>query len=150
VVVGDLDVCRACGGPGEADAPLVVDADAVLSSAATVQLLETVARWDSQIVDVLSGVEDQEFAISNSLKVGAKFTDVFAIPDELGFFIRERLDHLPSITRCVITVDKVAKVVWLEPGDDACYRHRRRSIAPIGLALLTGLLTTVRFACAHK
>jgi hypothetical protein len=69
VVVGDFDVCW----PGwclcEADAPLVVDSDAVLSLAITVQLLETVARWDSQIVDVLGGVEDQELTIGNSLKV---------------------------------------------------------------------------------
>ena len=76
----------------------------VLSLPIAVQLLEAVARWNPKVVDVLSGVENQEFAISNPLKVGAKFADVRAIPDVLGFLIRERLDHSASITRCVTKV----------------------------------------------
>jgi uncharacterized protein YuzE len=81
--------------------PLVVDADAVLPLAVAVKLLEAIARRYPKVVDVLGGVEDQEFAIGNSLKIGAELADVRAIPDELGFFIRERLDHLQSITCCV-------------------------------------------------
>jgi hypothetical protein len=83
VVVGDLDVCRTCRGPGEADAALVVDSDAVLSLAIAIQLLEAVARWNSKVVDVFGGVEDQELAVGNSLKVGTERADVRAIPDEL-------------------------------------------------------------------
>jgi hypothetical protein len=101
VVVGDLDLCGARGGPSEADAPLVVNADAVLSLAVAVQLLEAVTRWNPKVVDVLGGVEDQELAIGNSLKIGAELADVRAIPDELGFLIRERLDHSKSITHGV-------------------------------------------------
>jgi len=66
-----------------------------------VQLLEAIARRYPKVVDVLCGVEDQELAVGNSLKVGAELADVRAIPDELGFLVRERLDHLQSITRCV-------------------------------------------------
>ena len=53
MVSGDLDVCRACGGPGEADAPLVVKADAVLVLAVALQLLEAIARWNAKVVEVL-------------------------------------------------------------------------------------------------
>jgi hypothetical protein len=98
VVVSYLDVCGTSGGPGEADAPLVVDADAVLTLAVAVQLLEAVARRNPKVVDVIGGVEDQKLAVSNSLKVGAELADVRATPYELGFLIRERLDHSQSIT----------------------------------------------------
>jgi len=39
VIVDDFDIAGAAGAPGEADAPLVVDADAVLAGAAAGQLL---------------------------------------------------------------------------------------------------------------
>src|ERR1700751_1034524 len=45
VVVDQLDVPRACGAPGEADPPLVVDPDAVLAGAVAGQLFQAVARW---------------------------------------------------------------------------------------------------------
>ena len=50
---GDLDVCRACGGPGEADAPLVAKTDAVLVLAVALQLLKAIARWNAKVVEVL-------------------------------------------------------------------------------------------------
>ena len=106
MVVGDLDVCRTGRCPGEADAPLVVDSDAVLPLPVAMQLLEAVARRYSKVVDVFGGVEDQELAVGNSLKVGAELADVRAIPDELGFLVRERLDRSQSITRCVTIANK--------------------------------------------
>jgi hypothetical protein len=84
VLVSDLDICRAGGCASEADAPLVVGSNAVLTLAATVQLLEAVAQWNPKVIDVLGGVEDQELAVRNSLKLGAELADVRAIPDELG------------------------------------------------------------------
>jgi hypothetical protein len=89
VVVSDLDVGGSGRGPGEADAPLVVDADAVLSLAVAVELFETVAGRDPQVVDGLGGVEDQQLAVRNSLEVGAEFADVRSLPDELGLLVRE-------------------------------------------------------------
>ena len=53
VVSGDLDVCRACGGPGEADAPLVIKANAVLVLAVDLQLLEAIARCNAKVIEVL-------------------------------------------------------------------------------------------------
>src|SRR5271154_6866672 len=43
VVVDEFDVAGATGTPGEADAPLVVDADAVLAGAAAGQFLQSIA-----------------------------------------------------------------------------------------------------------
>jgi len=44
MVVNDLDVFRPCGGPPEANSPLVVDADAVLPGTVTRQSFQAVAR----------------------------------------------------------------------------------------------------------
>jgi hypothetical protein len=43
VVVDEFEVPGARGAPGEADAPLVVDADALLAGAGTDQLLQAVS-----------------------------------------------------------------------------------------------------------
>jgi hypothetical protein len=57
VVVHDLDVLGAAGGPGEADPPLVVDPDAVLTSTVIVESPQPVARWRPEIVEVHCGIE---------------------------------------------------------------------------------------------
>jgi len=62
VVVHDLDVVGAGGSPSEAEAPLLVDADAVLPGTIAGQLLEAVTWWDPEITEGLGGIEDQEFA----------------------------------------------------------------------------------------
>src|SRR5829696_2900235 len=61
VVVHDLDVLRASLGPGKADAPLVVDPDAVLApSVAALERLQPVARRDTKVVEVHRSIEDHE------------------------------------------------------------------------------------------
>jgi hypothetical protein len=57
VVVDDLDLFGTGVGPDEADAPLVVDADAVLSLAVTAHLLEPVAGEGAEIVEGLGSVQ---------------------------------------------------------------------------------------------
>src|SRR5699024_12523987 len=55
VVVSDLHLLRSGVGPHEADAPLVVDPDAVLSGPITLERLETVAGRDSEVFERLCG-----------------------------------------------------------------------------------------------
>jgi hypothetical protein len=64
VVVDEFDVPGAAGTPGETEAPLVVDADAVLAGAVADQLLQAVAGGYPQVVDALGGVDENEFVIS--------------------------------------------------------------------------------------
>ena len=106
VVVGDLDVGGSGRCPGEAVAPLVVDTDAVLSLAISVKLFEMIARRDPQVVNGLRGVEDQQLAVRNSLKVGAKLADERSLPDEFGLLVPKCLDHLQNVTRCVTNVER--------------------------------------------
>ena len=49
MIVGDFDLAGALPGPAKADAPLVVDADAVLSLSIAAQRLEAVGRRQPQV-----------------------------------------------------------------------------------------------------
>jgi hypothetical protein len=62
VVVHDLDVLRTASGPSEADPPLLIDSNAVLSRATDLELLESVPWRHSKIVQGLGCIEDQELA----------------------------------------------------------------------------------------
>jgi hypothetical protein len=63
VIVRDLDAGRSRGGPGKADTPLVVDANAVLSRSIASELLETIARRHPQIVECLRSINDQQLSM---------------------------------------------------------------------------------------
>src|SRR5699024_1708955 len=55
VVVNDLHLLRSGVGPREADPPLVVDPDAVLSGAIALEGLEPVSRRDAEVFERLRG-----------------------------------------------------------------------------------------------
>jgi hypothetical protein len=57
MVIDDLDVPWAIVSPAEADSPLVVNANAVLSAPVTTKFLEPVARWHAQVVQILGAIE---------------------------------------------------------------------------------------------
>jgi hypothetical protein len=59
VVVDDLEVFGSRSRPAKADPPLSVDPDAVGIGAVTLEFLEPVAWWDPEVVQAISGVEDQ-------------------------------------------------------------------------------------------
>jgi hypothetical protein len=51
MVVNDLDIEGVTSAPDEADAPPIVDANAVLPDTIGAQRLKPVAWWDAQIVE---------------------------------------------------------------------------------------------------
>jgi hypothetical protein len=57
VVVNDLNVLRSRRGPAEADAPLVVDADTVLSFAVALERLKPIAGRGTQELECRGGLE---------------------------------------------------------------------------------------------
>src|ERR1700754_2951626 len=101
VVVHDLDVLGAGVGPGEADPPLVVDPDAVLTLAVTPENLQPVAGWRPEIVEVHRGVEVAQLPERRSEYSGVVRPDTLALPEPLGVPVPERPDHASSITRHV-------------------------------------------------
>ncbi len=62
VIVHDLDIFGARVRPSKADPELIVYADAVLSCAVSLQRLETVPRWDTQILKKVGDLQLPELA----------------------------------------------------------------------------------------
>ena len=68
MVVDDFDSIRAGCSPDEAEAELVVDADAVLACAITPQGLQSVAFGNAQVVQTARDLQLPELAACHALK----------------------------------------------------------------------------------
>jgi hypothetical protein len=100
MIIDDLDVLRTSGGPGKADAKLVVDSDTVLSGTIALQCLKVIPWRNTQICDSLRYVQSVKLAASHSMQYCRK-----QLPRRLGgatikhIFcrrIRERKYHGPQ------------------------------------------------------
>ena len=112
VVVDDLNVLGSRCRPLEADAPLLVDADAVGARPVALELLESVSRGDAQIIERLGGVEDEQLAQRGALGALVEPAHPLTPPDPLSLSVRERSQHtIPSITRSVMNGKRYAKAV---------------------------------------
>jgi hypothetical protein len=93
VVVDDLDVIRVPVLPAKADAPLIVDANAVLARAVAFELFESVARRNTQVLELLGGINEANLTEHEPEQVGREPPDALALKHALGVPIREALDH---------------------------------------------------------
>src|ERR671924_888211 len=93
VVVHDLNFLGDSVGPGKADPPLVVDPDAVLTLTVTLESLQPVARWRSEIFEAHRGVEVAQLPERRSEDSGVVHPDTLALPESLGVPVPERPDH---------------------------------------------------------
>ena len=92
VVVDDLNVLRVFGGPNETHSPLIVDANAVLPPANSLQCLQLIAGWDAQIVKDRRPVELLKLAQGWPLDVDPS-ADSLTEKQCLGVFALEALDR---------------------------------------------------------
>lgn len=97
VVVDDLNVLGPRCRPLEADAPLLVDADAVGACPVALELLESVSRGNAQILERLGGVEDEQLAQRSALGALVEPARPLTPPDSLSFFVRERSQHTTRV-----------------------------------------------------
>lgn len=93
MIVDDLDVVGVAVDPAEADAPLVVDADAVLAGPVAAELLEAIARRDAQVLEVHGTVDQAELPEHDAAEVGRESADGFARPETLGVAVSEAPNH---------------------------------------------------------
>lgn len=82
--------------PLEADPPLIIDPDAVLSSPVARQLLEPIARRDAEVPQIFGGIENQELAKGSALELQGPPPHPLPLKDLLGVRVPEALDHLAS------------------------------------------------------
>jgi len=66
VVVNDLNPFWTSVAPPEADTPLIIDSDTVLSCSITAQMLEPVARRNPKILETTRGVNLPQLAQRNA------------------------------------------------------------------------------------
>ena len=93
MVVSDLDLESIAITPRKAYAPLVIDADAVLTHAATFELLETVAGWLCQVRERTGSVDDEKLSCCGAKDRWRKMPRSLAAEDRLSILVREGLDH---------------------------------------------------------
>jgi hypothetical protein len=93
VVVNDLDVMR-IPLPAEAHTPLLVDANAVLPGSLALQLLQAIARWDAEIVELLRGVDSNELSQHHTPEAGWKRPHWMAPKQPLHAAVGKALYHL--------------------------------------------------------
>ena len=97
-MVDDLDLVGIASDPAEADAPLVVDANAVLAVPIAFELLEAISGWGPEILEPHRRVDVAELSEHDAAEVGRKATHVLALPQALSVAVGEMLDHTPIIT----------------------------------------------------
>jgi len=98
VIVDDLNVVRVAVRPPKADAPLIVDPDAVLSGTIAAELLEPIARGHSQILELDRGVDEAKLPEHHTPKVGREAADRLAFPEPFGVAVSEAPNHGQIIT----------------------------------------------------
>src|SRR5512137_1762032 len=97
VVIDNHNVRWSGVGPSKADPPLLVDADTILATAPTSQLLQLIAWWCAHVVQNLSGVKYVELAHGNLCNRLIASSGLSGLVERLGFSIREALDHRGSM-----------------------------------------------------
>ena len=98
VVVHDFNIRRANFSPYEANAPLIIDADAVLTLPVVFQCLKVIPRWCLQEIQCLRCVELREFPLGD-LGQSPEPTWVLALVQRQGVLTLERLDHPRIVLR---------------------------------------------------
>src|SRR5438128_12681704 len=81
VVIDDLDIFRGVFRPAKADAPLVVDADAVLPLTVMLKRFKPVGRGNAKVVEPVGGGDQVEFPFRNPLNVLGQAPGKFSVPD---------------------------------------------------------------------
>ncbi len=89
MVIHNFDIMSISITPDEADSPLVIDPDAMLSLSISFQRLKAVSRWDEQEVQVRCGVKLDKFAESPPLDTGRELSGSLPSEQLLCILIQE-------------------------------------------------------------
>lgn len=93
MVIDDFNFMRAIRLPLEADAPLVVDADGVLTSPVSVESFEPVSRRNAELKQLRDRIELGQLSQSRALNIRRKGTDLLQLEQAGSFVAGEGTDH---------------------------------------------------------
>jgi hypothetical protein len=94
MIVDDFDVVGVAAPPNKADPPLIVDPNAVLSSAISGKALQPIARRKPKIIQTAGIVDLQQFPIRRPYDVVWNALDEAALPSGFSGCVPERLNHV--------------------------------------------------------
>src|SRR5690625_6583756 len=97
VVVNELHLLWPGVGPREADPPLVVDLDAVLSGPIALEGLEPASGRHADVFERLRGPHLTQLAQCNPLDPRIDRSHAFTTPQPFGLLVAERSDHGVSV-----------------------------------------------------
>jgi hypothetical protein len=93
VIIDNFHFIRVTIPPAKADAPSIIDLNAVLARAITFELLEPVAWGDPQFLELLGGIDDGELTEHCPLQVGRVSAGGFPFKESFSVAIAEAMDH---------------------------------------------------------
>lgn len=102
MVVNDFDFVGIAVPPEEADAPLVIDPDAVPTFAVAFQGFQAIRGRNTKIFQDRRGIEHAELAARHLLDIGRQLPGNHSAPDLLRLFVGKAPDHGVIITQYVI------------------------------------------------
>ncbi|OFV91465.1 MAG: hypothetical protein A3G76_15545 [Acidobacteria bacterium RIFCSPLOWO2_12_FULL_65_11] len=95
MIVHDLNLVRAALRPAETDPPLIVEANAVLTSTVPTESLQPVPWRDSEILEPSRRIELSQLPKRNTLEVWTELPDGLAGEQPLGIPVAEAPNHRP-------------------------------------------------------
>jgi hypothetical protein len=110
VIVDDFDIAGVAFAPPEADTPLVVDADAPLAIACAAELLQTVARRGSKVVERDRRIELPQPPQRDPLDIGSESLDRLPSEETLRVGVAETTDHSRIITHRVMVRNRTGSL----------------------------------------
>src|SRR5438552_15048404 len=93
MVVGNLNVMGVAVAPAKADAPLVVDADAVLTFAIPDKFFQSIAWRHTEVLQRFRRIKESELSQGCSLQLGSESLDLFTQKELLSILVSETSDH---------------------------------------------------------
>jgi len=125
VIVRYLYVVSVSAPPSKADAPLIVDPNAVLSCAISFELFKSVSWRKPQVFQPFGCVQYEQLLKCTSMQPWWQSTNVFALEQPLSIAIAKALDHERNVTLRVNNGKRYyhrAPVRWLTTLRISCRR----------------------------
>ena len=111
MIVDDLDVECVAVIPAEADPPLIIDPDAMLTLPISREFFEAIPRRHFEVAQRVSRVQHEELLQGRSVDILWELSRALAVEDLLGLWVFEAPNHVAIITFHVNIVKRYAFVI---------------------------------------
>ena len=111
MIVGDFHIQGIAVSPAEADPPLIVDPDAVLTLSIPGQLFKAIPGRNSQIGQSIGGVKHEKLLQGRAVNILRELSRAFTVEYPFGLWVFEAPNHSIIITRRVNTVKRYVSFV---------------------------------------